>query len=169
MLSCVLFETETTLSWFCAPFISVPFTAQCEEFNKRGDSCWAVRASAPVCLTRVALSGVRLGCWVLADLFTTCSNGSYFSSCGGDKWPCSKSPVCDAETRLIYDGGALINASHQFERDADSSPRWSLCWNLYWIFNEREYNAIQSQWFRRCPCTYTHTAIKRKNRRTHIV
>ncbi|KAK1888036.1 Pecanex-like protein 1, partial [Dissostichus eleginoides] len=51
------------------------------------------------------------------------SNGSYFSSCGGDKWPRSKRSVRAAETRLIYDGVSLMNASHQFARDADSSPR----------------------------------------------
>lgn len=32
--------------------------------------------------------------------------------------------------------------------------------NPYWIFNEREYNAIQSQWVCQCPLTlHTHTHI----------
>lgn len=29
--------------------------------------------------------------------------------------------------------------------------------NPYWIFNEREYNAIQSQWVCQCPRLHTHT------------
>lgn len=39
--------------------------------------------------------------------------------------------------------------------------------NPYWIFNEREYNAIQSQWVCQCPRlhTHTHTPIKVQ---THI-
>ena len=40
--------------------------------------------------------------------------------------------------------------------------------NPYWIFNEREYNAIQSQWVCQCPHTlHTHTYTGVTHMRTH--
>lgn len=70
--SSVLFGTETTLSWFCGPFISFHTSAGRFEVTNEPSSCWAVPATAAVSLSRVTRGRGWLGCSVLADLFTTC-------------------------------------------------------------------------------------------------
>lgn len=70
--SSVLFGTETTLSWFCGPFVSFPPSRlEARRLTNEPNSCWAVPATRR-CLSRVTRGWGWLGRRVLADLFTSC-------------------------------------------------------------------------------------------------
>lgn len=102
---------------------------------------------------RSGASSLQVFCWPIHYLR---SNGSYFRSCGVDKWHHSKCPVQGAETQLIYGGVPLINAPISPHVTPIHHLSEVYVRNPYWVLNEREYIAIQSHWVSLMPHTHTH-------------